>query len=267
MNNQDDGTFYCIDRSKKPSEKKRESKGWRKFDNSRETQANTVCTFVIEADPSEIENKWKAYYEKNPTHLLSNNCAAAVQWFLTTFTSIPHPQLTNSLRLNYLSLGFFWPSAVPCPVTLPGLIISNVEFHLEIKKRLTAIMKNSDSLTQSCQQLQQCIKRSRFAMIVTASIGATSIFGLLVATNILTCGIAIAGTTSIFGLLIATSVLTSGIATAAIFISMYAFSKAYNTWSIHSELLQQLSTEFTDNSSILLADTRESKLINFSPNM
>lgn len=170
--------------------------------------SSDFCFTLENADPEDIQNRWIEYYKNtyDKACILSKNCAVAVQWFLTTFANVPEPSLSN-VSLNYLSLGILWPSFIPCPVTLPGRVMSNAKFHIGIR----------DSLRDDPDQSQQYSKLYlSMAMASTALIVAGSIFGAYVALNVLTAGLAsVAVAACVVGGLIAS----------------YGFFKAYNKLS------------------------------------
>lgn len=94
--------------------------------------AGSVYSFTIKADPTQITEDWCEYWHatKDNASPIGNNCAVAAQWFLKTFANVPEPALDN-ISLNYFALGILWPSFLPCPVTLPGRIMSNVQYHID----------------------------------------------------------------------------------------------------------------------------------------
>ena len=166
-------------------------------------EASSTYSFDIEAEPNELVSSWKEYWYGTwgSANIVGNNCAVAAQWFLTKFAGIPEPGLSN-ISLNHLAFGIVWPSLIPCPVTLPGRIMSNVKFHVEAKNR------------ESASQFMHVFLYTSLAL-ATLAIGA-SIFALSLAATVLTGGLA--------GLTIVASV----VAGAA---SSYGFFKAYNAVS------------------------------------
>jgi len=94
--------------------------------------ASSTFKFDIKADPAVITKEWNEYWKstEDSASILGNNCAVAAQWFLTKFAGVPEANLSN-LSGNHLALGIIWPSFIPCPVTLPGRVMSNVKFYKE----------------------------------------------------------------------------------------------------------------------------------------
>ncbi|KAF5292179.1 hypothetical protein FQR65_LT11277 [Abscondita terminalis] len=117
-------TYYRINRWAKPDIAWRnEEKVWLK-------RASSSYSFEIEADPNEITRKWFNYYyaTKKDASIFGENCAVAVQRFLTHFANIPAPRKYNP-SWNHLALGIMWPNFIPCPVMLPGLVMDNAKRH------------------------------------------------------------------------------------------------------------------------------------------
>lgn len=165
-------------------------------------KANSVLSFEINADPQEICNEWKAYWS-NTQHnasCLGSNCAVATQWFLTRFANIPEPSILN-LSGNRLVFGIVWPSFIPCPVTLPGRIMSNAMFHIETR----------DPKVKQYSTLLNSILMATAVLTVAASA-----VGIYVALNVLSGGLLALATT---GCVLTGLVSTSG------------FFKAYNKLS------------------------------------
>jgi hypothetical protein len=102
--------------------------------------AGAVYSFIIEADPAQITEDWCEYWHatKDNASPIGNNCAVAAQWFLKTFANVPEPALDN-ISLNYFALGVLWPSFLPCPVTLPGRIMSNLQYHMDRQDNPNAV--------------------------------------------------------------------------------------------------------------------------------
>ena len=140
--------------------------------------ASSVYSFDIEADPIEIQRKWTRYYRRtqDEASVLGNNCAVAAQWFLKEFARIPEPSGSN-ISLNHLALGVIWPSIIPCPVTLPGRIMSNAKFYIE----------NKVDPGKATQYTDSYLYRS---MLLSASMLIGSSFGLYLAISVLNGGIA-----------------------------------------------------------------------------
>ena len=192
-------TYYGIDRWTNPSTK------WSENKPEAIIQASSIYSFDINADPNSITKSWWDYWygtEKN-SNIFGENCAAAAQWFLTKFADIPKPDLFSNVSANHLAFGIMWPSFVPCPVTLPGRVISNAKFHMEAKIYPEIAAKYTHKFLYA-------------SMAVATMIFATSVSALAVAATILTGGI--------MALAIAGCVVV-GLA------SSYVFFKAYNTLS------------------------------------
>ncbi len=192
-------TYYRVNRWEEPLDK------WRTYGPKQYIeQASSTYSFDIEADPDEITNRWRNYWLDtwNDASILGKNCAVAAQWFLTEFTGIPKPSLSN-ISWNHLIFGIVWPSFLPCPVTLPGRIMSNAKFHIEARD-------NSEIANQY----------SRLFLYTTMSL-ATLVFAA-----------------SVFALAVAATILSGGIAALAIsgcvavgIASTYGFFKAHNILS------------------------------------
>lgn len=168
------------------------------------TQADSIYSFKIHANPDDITTKWNAYWSdtQKGAHILGNNCAVAAQWFLTEFAGIPKPNLSN-VSWNHLALSIIWPSFIPCPVTLPGRIMSNARFHVEAKT-------NPEIANQYTTLFLYT------SMALATVMFATSIFAISVAATILSGGIAAA--------------VIAGCATVGL-LSTYGFFKAHNLLS------------------------------------
>lgn len=124
-------TYYSINRWDEPDEGFSNRPRYHK---NIINEANSTYTFEIEADPEEIAEKWRKYYQETCPQegILRNNCAVAAQWFLKTFAKIPNPSASSSpVSLNYFTLGFFIPSFIPICVELPGRIMDNAKHHIE----------------------------------------------------------------------------------------------------------------------------------------
>lgn len=166
--------------------------------------ASSVYSFDIEADPHEVTDKWQKYWHDtwHDASILGKNCAVAAQWFLTEFAGIPEPSLSN-VSWNHLALGIVWPSFIPCPVTLPGRIMSNVKFHVEARVNPKAA--------------EQYTRLFLYTSMALATLAFTaSIFALAVAATILTGGIAALAITGCVALNVG---------------STYGFFQAYNVLS------------------------------------
>jgi hypothetical protein len=141
--------------------------------------ASSKFSFMIEADPDLIQQKWNEYWNttNDTASCLGTNCAVGAQWFLTEFAKIPKPSLSN-VSLNHLALGIlWWPSFIPCPVTLPGRIMSNAKFYIEARDNPEKINQYSTLLLH-------------IAMAAAVLTLATSALGIYVALDILTGGLA-----------------------------------------------------------------------------
>lgn len=125
--------FYPLDRWTKPW------KTWHRYEprwvsglTIMET-ASSIFSFVIEADPEEIAREWKQFWDSSQDIIFTRNCADATQWFLKNYANIPNPNLSN-LSLNHFILGIPWPSFIPCPITLPGRVMSNAKFYIKARE-------------------------------------------------------------------------------------------------------------------------------------
>ncbi len=67
----------------------------------------TYC-FEIEADPDQIVQDWKNYYERTVknTSIFGENCAIAAQKFLTHFANIPEPS-TSYISWNHFFFRYY----------------------------------------------------------------------------------------------------------------------------------------------------------------
>lgn len=155
--------------------------------------ASSTYSFDINADPDEITKSWKKYWSdtRKIANPLGENCAVATQWFLTKFADIPQPDLSN-VSWNHLALGIVWPSFIPCPITLPGRIMSNAKFHIEAK--------NHPEIANQYRTLFLYT-----SMAVAALVIAASIFALGVAATFLSGGIAAVAITGCVAVGIASS--------------------------------------------------------------
>ena len=122
-------TFYKINRwDEAPKD------NWDYHAGDRISEASSIYTFDIDADQNEITSKWKNYWNETnrSASYAGDNCAVAVQWFLSKFAAIPEPNSSN-FSFNHVLLGTIWPSFIPCPVTLPGRVMSNAQFYLDAR--------------------------------------------------------------------------------------------------------------------------------------
>ena len=193
-------TFYNINRWAQPS------RHWTAFGCKRIIQeASSAFSFDINACPKEIAEAWYSHWKKTESGagILSHNCAVSAQWFLTTFAHIPKPSVSN-VSFNHLALGILWPSFMPCPVTLPGRVMSNAKFH--VNAHLHPERANKQTTLLLCSR-----------MLLAASILSAAIFSLVVAAAVLT--------NAILSALIIMACVVTGLA------STQRFFKAYNTLS------------------------------------
>lgn len=190
-------------------------------------QASSTYSFYIEAHPDEMTSRWRKYWSDTQSHasILGKNCAVAAQWFLTEFAGIPKPNLSN-VSWNHLALGIVWPSFIPCPVTLPGRIMSNAKFHIQART-------NPEIANQYMRLFLYA------SMALATFIFASSIFAITVAATILSGGIAAA---AIFGC------VAVGIA------STYGFFKAHNILSAKN--ISQEINKKDDRHSLIAADPK-----------
>lgn len=187
-------------------------------------QASSVYSFNIEASPLEIITNWQTYWYKTrgDASIVGNNCGVAAECFLTEFAGIPKPSLSN-ISFNHLAFGIFWPSFIPFPITLPGRIASNAEFHIE--------SRNHPELADQYSSL------FLYSSIALATLlFSTSVFALMVASTILTGGIAT---------LAVTACITTSLASA------YGFFTAINLLSAKNIADENTTRAF--NSSLLTA--------------
>ncbi|KAF5271520.1 hypothetical protein FQR65_LT05140 [Abscondita terminalis] len=119
-------TYYFINRGTKPRDVWDPAGG---LCDRRRKAANSTYCFEIEADTHKIIQKWKKYFFQTKKNVFGENCAVAVQRFLTEFANIPESSHYLNPTWNYLTCGIFWPSVIPCPLTLPGRVMDNVKFY------------------------------------------------------------------------------------------------------------------------------------------
>ncbi len=195
----DHHTYYGINQWVPPADKWHKS--WSK---DRIKQASSTYSFDIDANPDEIKNEWENYWHntEKEASILGKNCAVAAQWFLTKYAGIPKPNLSN-VSWNHLALGIIWPSFIPCPITLPGRIMSNTKFHIEAR--------TNPKVTNRYIQLLLYT-----SMALATLVFAASIFAIAVAATILSSGIAAA---------VIAGCVAVGIA------STYGFFRAHNNLS------------------------------------
>lgn len=142
--------------------------------------ASSIYSFEINANPDEITKRYIQYWfdTKNEPSILDSNCAVVAQWFLTEFAGIPKPNLSN-ISFNHLISGIIWPSFIPCPVTLPGRIMFNAKFHIEVMINPELANKYTRLFLYTC-------------MAISTLAGAASIFAIIVAAKIVSGGITLA---------------------------------------------------------------------------
>jgi hypothetical protein len=192
-------TYYGINRWEDPKDH------WDINDSKQSIEeASSTYHFDIDANPDEITNRWEKYWldTDSDASVLGKNCAVAAQWFLTEFAGIPNPNLSN-VSWNHLALGIVWPSFIPCPVTLPGRIMSNAKFHIEARTHPEIANKYTQLFLYT-------------SMAVATFMFAASVFAIAIAATILSGGIA--------------AIAISGCAAVGI-ASTYGFFKAHNVLS------------------------------------
>lgn len=184
--------------------------------------ASSCYSFDIEANPNEITRKWVQYWDATQceAHVLGKNCAVAAEWFLTEFAGIPKPNLSN-VSWNHLALGIIWPSFIPCPVTLPGRIMSNATFHIDARTKPEIANQYSHLFLYT-------------SMALATFMFAASAFAITVAATILSGAIA--------------SVAVAGCAAVNV-ASTYGFFKAYNILSAQN-ISAEMKKKDPQNSSI-----------------
>ncbi|CAM2957795.1 Uncharacterised protein [Legionella steigerwaltii] len=206
----DPHTYYGVNRWEGPKEK------WSSYPKQNIEEASSVYSFDIEANPDDIVKRWKEYWHRTwkDAGILTQNCAVAAQWFLTEFAGIPKPSLSN-VSWNHLAFGIVWPSFIPCPITLPGRIMSNAKFHIEAKTH-----------PEVAEQYTRLFLYT--SMALATLFFAASVFALVVAATVLTGGIA--------------GVVIAGCAAVGI-ASTYAFFKAHNVLSAQNIAAESKKTD------------------------
>jgi hypothetical protein len=158
--------------------------------------ASTTCTFEIDATPDEIKRGWSNYHCTNEPNIITNNCADATTWFLEHYAKIPSPTfLSAPISFNYLTFGIFIPSFIPIGITLPGRIMSNVEFY--------TYARNHPELAEQYSKLGLQIGIAISILVVAASITgiiAASICLSGAIATITTAGCSVSGAISTWGL-------------------------------------------------------------------
>lgn len=181
-------TYLNLNRWARPATRWLQSDCFWDFDEISPESASSSYTFSIQANPNTILKDWRNYWQATDedASILGDNCAVAAQWFLNQFADIPDPSLSN-LSLNHLAFGIFWPSFIPCPVTLPGRIMSNAKFHIEARKH-----------PEHVEQYSRLFLYTGLALaLLTIS---ASVFGLMLASSMANLSMALAtATASIVG--------------------------------------------------------------------
>ncbi|GGI75954.1 hypothetical protein [Legionella impletisoli] len=167
--------------------------------------ASSVYSFDIEANPNEILRNWITYWNstKDEASILGKNCAVAAQWFLTEFAGIPKPNLSN-VSWNHLALGVIWPSFIPCPIMLPGRVMSNAKFYIEAKTNSDAAAKYSRLFLYTSMALATLLFTSSILGLIAA---ATILSGGLAAVAIVGCSLL--GVASTYGFFKANTILSA----------------------------------------------------------
>lgn len=146
--------YYVINRWEQPtrtfiSERACEAK-------ARLTEAGAIYAFTITAVPQVIVEQWRRYYAETAARatICGSNCADAAQWFLTTICQVPPPSyLSLPLSINHVAVGIMLPSVVPIGLTLPGRVMSNAIFHLEIRNNPERFFQYSKLALTVCAAL------------------------------------------------------------------------------------------------------------------
>ncbi|GEM_PF-2356193 len=168
-------------------------------------QAGSTYSFEIDAEPAKIISRWDEYWKKTESEasVLGKNCAVAAQWFLTEFAGIPKPNLSN-VSWNHLALGIIWPSFIPCPVTLPGRIMSNAKFHIESRTNPEVANQYTHLFLYASMALATLMfSASIFAIAVAATILSGGIAAVAIA------GCAVVGVASTYGFFKAHNILSA----------------------------------------------------------
>lgn len=191
-------TYYGINRWETPENQ------WNQKPKAYIDMASSTYSFEINANPIAIVKNWNKYWNEtdHEASILGKNCAVAAQWFLTEFAGVPNPNLSN-VSANHLIFGIVWPSFIPCPITLPGRVMSNAKFHLEVRNH-----------PEKASQYSELFLYTSIALAALAF--TASVFALAVAATILTGGI---------GALVIAGCVVVGLA------SSYGFFNASNTLS------------------------------------
>jgi hypothetical protein len=162
--------FYNVNLWEKPKDKWSSSPYY--FNEIIQSASSTYSFDILDADPETMVNRWIEYW--NITYpdagIFGNNCAVAAQWFLSEFAGIPKPSLSN-VSLNHLAFGIFWPSFVPCPITLPGRIMSNMKFHIDAREHPEIAAQYSKLFLYTSLSLASLLfVGSMFALAVAATV-------------------------------------------------------------------------------------------------
>lgn len=169
--------------------------------------ASSIYSFEINANPNEITKRYIKYWfdTNNESSIFDINCAVDVQWFLAEFAGVPKPNLSN-ISFNHLISGIIWPSFIPCPVTLPGRIMSNAKFYSEAINHPEIASKYTRLFLYTCMTISiLAIKASIFAISLAAIILSGGIAGVAIA------GSAAVGVASAYGFFAAHNKLSAKI--------------------------------------------------------
>lgn len=219
-------TYYGINRWDEPDHTWRQDGPNQIIDD-----ASSIYSFDIAGDPYEIIYSWRKYWSETDgeASILGKNCAVAAQWFLTEFAGIPEPSLSN-VSWNHLALGIVWPSFIPCPITLPGRIMSNAQFYIDARD-------NPDKANQYGRLFLYS------SMALATLVFSASVFALAVAATVLTGGLAAVAITACVAV---------GMA------STYGFFKAHNALSAKNISEERMKTDES-------ASVQEDDLDGFAP--
>lgn len=184
-------------------------------------RASSTFSFEIEADPEEIVKAWREHQkETEPTaSILYNNCADAVQWFLNKYAHIPSSRpFAFPMSVNHLIFGISVPSFLPIGITLPGRVMDNAKFYVNIKNKIDPMPKRSD-----------------LALKLTIAVGVAtiglSIVGIMAASIFLTGGLS--------ALVIAGCIVAGALAT-------HGFFKSANTLAARKMMKSNSLLKSTD---------------------
>ena len=130
--------------------------------------ADARFSFILHGtNQNKILSDWSKYYNKTSQNasVLGDNCAVAAQWFLKTFAGVEDPSMSN-ISFNHLALGVVWPSLIPCPITLPGRIMSNLKFHIASDTKCRPNEVESENLTSRYIKVLKCIVSAILTIIL-----------------------------------------------------------------------------------------------------